>query len=140
MHEMALLEKVVDIVLEEAQARGADRVTAVHLTFGELSDVMEDVVPGLFSFLARGTVAEGARVVIAHVPAYVQCRKCNEAWRIDVHDEATWTCPRCGAYKKYRLISGREFRIDSIEVEAGEAPDGAASDAVPDEAASLLAS
>ena len=118
MHEMALMEKVVDIVLEEAQRQDAARVTAVNLTFGELSDVIVDMVPGLFEYLTRGTIAEGAEVVIKRVPAYVQCRKCNEAWRIDVRDEATWTCPRCGAHKKYHLISGREFRIDSIEVEA----------------------
>ena len=118
MHEMALMEQVVDIVLEEAQRQGAARVVAVHLTFGELADVIVDMVPGLFEFLARGTAAEGAEVAIERTPAYVQCRKCNEAWRIDVRDEATWTCPRCGGYKKYHLISGREFRIDSIEVEA----------------------
>ena len=60
-------------------------------------------------------------IVIKHVPASVQCHGCQEAWRIDVRDEATWTCPRCGAHKDYRMISGREFRIDSIEVEAGDA-------------------
>ena len=124
MHEMALMEQVVDIVLEEAQRQGAARVVAVHLTFGELTDVIVDMVPGLFEFLARGTAAEGAEVAIGRTPAYVQCRKCNEAWRIDVRDEATWTCPRCGAYKKYHLISGREFRIDSIEVEAASTVTG----------------
>ena len=93
MHEMALMEQVVDIVLEEAQRQGAARVVAVHLTFGELADVIVDMVPGLFEFLARGTAAEGAQVAIERTPAYVQCRKCNEAWRIDVRDEATWTCP-----------------------------------------------
>ena len=118
MHEMALMEKVVDIVLEEAQRQDAARVTVVNLTFGELSDVIVDMVPGLLEFLVRGTVAEGAEVVIKRTPAYVQCRCCNEAWRIDVRDEATWTCPRCGARKKYRMVSGREFRIDSIEVQA----------------------
>ena len=119
MHEMALMEQVVDIVVEEAQRQGAARVSVVHLTFGELTDVIVDLVPGLFEYLTRGTIAEGAEVVIKRVPAYVQCRVCNEAWHIDVRDQSSWTCPRCGAHKKYRLISGREFRIDSIEVEAG---------------------
>ena len=118
MHEMALMENVLDIVLSEAERTGAKRVTAVHLTFGELSDVIVDMVPGLFEYLTRGTIAEGAEVVIKRVPAYVQCRCCNEAWHIDMRDDATRTCPRCGARQKYHLISGREFRIDSIEVEA----------------------
>ena len=140
MHEMALMSNVVDVVLGEVEGKDIRRVVAVHLTVGDLMDVIEAMVPGLFRHLARGTVAQDAEVVIHRVPAYVQCRKCNEAWRIDVHDEATWTCPRCETYKKYRLISGREFRIDSIEVEAGGAPDAAPGDAALDEAAALLAS
>lgn len=118
MHEMALLSNVVDIVLKEVEGTDVTRVTAVHLTVGELMDVIEEMVPGLFKFLARGTVAEDAAVVIHHVPAYVQCHGCQEAWQIRIHDESTWACPRCGARRNYRLVSGREFRVDSLEVEA----------------------
>ena len=117
MHEMGLVSQVVDAVLEEVEGTDVVRVTAVHLSVGELMDVVEELVPGLFGYLARGTVLEGAELTMKKVPAYVQCRKCHEAWHIDPMDEATLVCPRCGTPKTYRLVSGREFRIDTIEVE-----------------------
>ena len=122
MHEMALVCQLVDIVQGELEGRDVERVACVRLTVGELMDVVDELVPGLFRYVARGTAAQDAEVVIRHAPAYVQCRRCNDAWHIDVRDEATWTCPRCGAYKDYRLVSGREFRVDSIEVELAGAP------------------
>lgn len=34
----------------------------------------------------------------------------------DTLDAETWSCPRCGAYKKYRVFSGDELYIESIKV------------------------
>lgn len=119
MHEMVMVEKALDMILDECEGRGVSRVTGVTLTIGELMDVVDELVPSLFEYMARGTICEGAELVIKHVPAYVQCHKCHEAWHIDVRDQSTWTCPRCGAFKNYRMVSGREFKIDSIEVEMG---------------------
>lgn len=135
MHEMALVSQFLDIILDEIEGKGVKRVTSVHLTIGELMDVVDELVPGLFKYLARGTVCEDAEVVIKDVPAYVQCHECHEAWHINVRDQSTWTCPRCGAYKKYRMISGREFRLDSIEVEMETPEDAEEGAAMAEEAA-----
>lgn len=126
MHEMALVRNVVDVVLGECEGKGIKAVKAVHLTIGELSDVVEDFVPSLFQFLARGTIAADAKIVIRRTPLLVRCDECGEIFHIDVRDEATWVCTRCGARQKYHMVSGREFRIERIEVEAGE-PEAAVS-------------
>ena len=83
---------------------------------GVLHDVVEELIPGLFRHLARGTAAEGAKLVIRRVPAVVICNQCGTPFPIDVHDSATWTCPHCKAHKDYRLYSGNEFKVDRIEV------------------------
>ena len=116
---MGLVSRLVDVLLGELEGKGIERVACVRLSIGEHMDVVEELVPGLFSYLARGTALQDAEVRIERVPAIVQCVACHDAWHIDVRDETTWTCPRCGAYKKYRMVTGREFRIDSIEVEVG---------------------
>ena len=121
MHEMALVRRVVDIVLEECADKDVASVKAVHLVVGELRDVVEDLVPGLFRWLARDTIAAEAEVVMRRIPAMVRCNQCGEIFRIDVRDKATWGCPRCQAYQDYRLFSGNEFRIERIEVEVGGA-------------------
>lgn len=119
MHEMALVRNVVEVVLDECKGKPVKAVKAVHLTIGELSDVVEAYIPSLFQFLARGTIADQAEVVIKRTPLLVRC-ECGEVFHIDVRDEATWVCPRCSAKQKYHMISGREFRIERVEVEAGE--------------------
>lgn len=119
MHEMSLVRKVVDIVLEECEGKDIEEVVCVQLSLGELSDVVEPYVEGLFRHLAKGTVAANASIEIKRIPAYVRCRDCSDIHHIDFRDESTWYCPRCGVYKNYRLISGHEFRIDNIQVKAG---------------------
>lgn len=116
MHEMSFVRPLVEIVLDECARHGAASVRRVYLSVGEMLDVLEEYVPGLFRYLARGTAAADAEVVIRRVPFYVRCNDCGEIFRIDVHDKGTWACPRCHARQHYRLFSGRELRIDSIEV------------------------
>ena len=109
MHEMSLVRSVVSIVTEEAEAAGAAKVTKVHIVLGE----------SLFQFLARGTVAEGARVVLHTRPYMVRCNACGNEFHLIPIDKRTWTCPECGKYKDYQLVSGMEFYISKIEASKG---------------------
>lgn len=118
MHEMSLIRPVVETVLQSCEGQPIKAVKSVHLTIGEAHDVIDEYVEGLFRHLARGTVAENASVVIEKVPLRVRCNRCGEVFGINVYREETWTCPTCGARQDYVLVSGREFRIDDIVVEA----------------------
>lgn len=118
MHEMALVQRAVDIVLEECHKRGVRSVKTVHLAIGELSDVVEDFIPDLFRFLAKDTPAQGAAVEINRIPARVRCSECGEIFGIDLSIHDTHACPRCHAPGRYRLFSGREFQVEGIECEA----------------------
>ena len=103
MHEMSLVHDLVDVVLAESQKNGIAEVGTVHLTIGEGRD------------MARGTAAANAHVVVRRVPITVRCNACGEVFPLNVYDEKTWACPRCGAFKNYALASGLEFAIDRIE-------------------------
>ena len=115
MHEMTMVRPLVDTVLRQCEGQGVEEVLSVRLSIGELIDVIEQYVPGLFRFLARGTVAENAELAIERVPVTARCNECCNIFPVDVKSRDTWRCPRCGA-RNYRMFSGREFRIDSIEV------------------------
>lgn len=115
MHEMGLVRPLVDAVLEHSEAAGAEEVLSVRISIGEYVDVVERYIPQLFGFLARGTIAEHAEVVIDRIPGYAACNVCNNIFSLDVRDKDTWHCPRCGE-SNYRMFSGREFQIDSIEI------------------------
>ncbi|MCD8013711.1 MAG: hydrogenase maturation nickel metallochaperone HypA [Lachnospiraceae bacterium] len=116
MHEMALVRRVVDIVVTKAEAVGASEVHAVHLVIGEARDIVEDYFEGLFQYLARGTVAENAEMVIYRVPYTVRCNQCGFIFPINIFNEETWVCPACKAKRDYKLNSGMEFAVKNIEV------------------------
>ena len=124
MHEMALLRNVVDIVLDEVAGTDIVSVKKVVLAVGDMRDVVDAFVPGLFKRLARGTVAQDAEVEIIHVPVTARCKSCGFVLPIDVHDKATWTCPSCHAEKGFRIVTGNEFIVQSLEVAAMPAAGG----------------
>lgn len=116
MHEMALMRTVVDTVLDYANGVDAREVKTVYLTVGFNRDVVEEYMDSMFAFLARGTIAEHAELVVRRTPYTVKCNQCARVFHLNVYDESTWVCPRCGAVRDYKLHSGLEFAINNIEV------------------------
>lgn len=115
MHEMGITRELVDTVVAKAEQAGASKVAEVYLKIGFARDVVDELLEGAFRYLARGTVAEGAQLLIERVPFMVRCNHCDLVFHIDVHEESTWVCPLCSA-KDYHLESGLEFRIESMAV------------------------
>lgn len=115
MHEMALVRNVLGVTLEEAERAHAERIVSIYLRIGKGRDIVIDLFSGLFDHLAQGTAAEGAELVYERVPMVTKCNDCGKFYHLDVHDEATWPCPRCGSLD-YSLYSGMEFSIDRIEL------------------------
>lgn len=121
MHETGVCRSIVDTVERYALTAHAKRVVAVHLRLGAVHDVVPEILVGAFEWMARGTVVEGARMEIERVPFTVRCQGCGCVYPLDPLDAASWSCPECHE-RDYRLNTGREFSIESIEVE-GYAPD-----------------
>ena len=116
MHEMALMRNVVDTVLDYAEQVQATEVKTVYLTIGFNRDVVEAYMDSMFAFLARGTIAEHASLIVRRTPYTVKCNQCGRVFHINVYDSTTWVCPQCQAERDYKLHSGMEFVINNIEV------------------------
>lgn len=113
MHEMAVTQSILDIVLKEADKAGAKKVTSVNLVIGELAGLVDDSIQFYFDFLTKDTAAEGAGLNFRRVAAKMRCRACSEEF-YTAPDE--WVCPKCDQWQA-EVISGKEFYIDSIEVD-----------------------
>jgi len=113
MHEMAVTQSLLDIVLKEGAKVEAKKVTGVNLVIGELSGLVDDSIQFYFDFMTRGTIAEGAKLSFKRVPARMKCRACGEEFTT-APDE--WICPKCTQWQA-EVIAGKEFYIDSIEVD-----------------------
>ena len=115
MHEMALVRNIMEVVVDEAEAANAAEVTAVHVIVGEGRDIVDDLFESLFQFLARGTVADHARIVIKKTPYQVRFNVCGNEFHLDLFDQRSQVCASCGAQRNYKLISGNELYISKIE-------------------------
>ncbi len=65
MHELAAAQDVVRAVLQAAEERGAQRITAIALKVGSLYSA--DHVQDLIAIAAQGTIAEGVTVDVEAV-------------------------------------------------------------------------
>jgi hydrogenase nickel incorporation protein HypA/HybF len=113
MHELGLTTEIVDLVTAKAAEAGAARVVSVKLAIGAFSGVEPDAVAFCFEIVSKGTLAEGARLEIDRVPLTLECRGCGvTAPAQDVFA----VCSSCGS-TDVRVTAGREFRVDSMEVD-----------------------
>ncbi len=113
MHELAITQDIVRIVVEHAEREEARRVTHVHLVVGALSSVVPESVEFYFEHLSRETVAAGATLHFETVPARARCRACAGTFEPREFD---WACPHCGGFGA-DLEAGEELAVSTIDVE-----------------------
>lgn len=111
MHELAIMQSVVSLCEREAAEKGFSRVRSIALAVGAVSGFEPGCMFEFFPAAALGSVAEGARLETRVIPAAIECPDCGYTGKAHGAE-----CPRCGGWG-FRLTQGREFYIDSIEVE-----------------------
>ena len=112
MHEMALCAAVVELIEDAARAEGFASVRTVTLDLGALSHAAPEAMAFCFDAVARGTVAEGARLAIHRTPGAGWCAACAATVPLA---ERFAPCPRCGA-RDVQLTAGDELRLRDLEV------------------------
>jgi hydrogenase nickel incorporation protein HypA/HybF len=110
MHELAITQSVVDMVVERTAGR---QVSAVRLEVGRLSGVVPDAMEFCYELLIGGTSLEGSALVIEQTPGTAHCRSCGQAFPLD---DLVLLCP-CGS-AEVDLITGGELRVLSVDLVA----------------------
>ena len=113
MHELGLTKNVIDLVAKEAEKSGFTRTLEIRMKLGEYSDVVPKYILDLFPYAAKGTVAEGAKLIFEHVSGCFHCRDCGYDGPVD---RKRACCPDCGG-TALTMTAGREFFVDSLKVE-----------------------
>ena len=114
MHELSLINNVFNIVLEAGQKSSAQRIVKVNLEIGALLDVVQRWAQLYFDMVSQNSIAEKAVLNFATIPAMIKCQGCGHKHEVDIHN-VQYACPKCES-KFIELISGREFRIVSLEI------------------------
>lgn len=112
MHELSVTESIIDIVTRHAQQANAKQVTDVYLVIGKLSSIIDDSVQFYWDIVSQDTFCAGARLHFERIPARLLCLDCSTTYTLD---DGLSPCPQCQS-ARVKIISGEEFRVDSIEI------------------------
>ncbi len=107
------MQSALTMALQRAQEAQASRVHLIRLRVGQLSGVVPDSLQFAFEALTPGTVAEGAKLDIEHVPARFWCNTCHREFTVEDYFPV---CPHC-QNPSGEMRGGRELEIASMEIE-----------------------
>jgi hydrogenase nickel incorporation protein HypA/HybF len=110
MHELAIADAVLSVVLDQAADR---RVAKVGLRIGHLRQVMPSALRFSFELVARDTTADGAALEIEAVPVGVWCDSCATE---SAPTSFPLACATCGTLS-VAITKGEEMLVDWIETE-----------------------
>ena len=112
MHEMSLCEGIRTVIEDHTRGRDITRVTRVRVEIGRFAGVEKPALGFAFDVVMRGSVAEGAELVMIDLPGRALCYDCMA--EKEIADRLS-TCPDCGGHK-LMPVGGDEMRIKDLEV------------------------
>ncbi|MGE0704354.1 MAG: hydrogenase maturation nickel metallochaperone HypA [Vicinamibacterales bacterium] len=113
MHELSIAMSIVDMAIDEASRRGAERVDAVHMKIGRLSGVVPRALQSSFELACEHTPLEGSALVIEDVPVSVLCGACGV--EREVESIQHMACSVCGT-PSADIVRGREIVVSALEL------------------------
>ena len=114
MHELSLVNSLLEIVDDYARRESFKTVNCLHLSMGRLSCVDRASLQFAFDVQAKGTCADNARLDIDILSAVVYCFACGEETRQDRFEAA---CPKCGSSQVTLTGGTEELRLLDMDVE-----------------------
>jgi hydrogenase nickel incorporation protein HypA/HybF len=113
MHELALTQSIVDLVVERARAERLRTVTRVAVEVGTAAGVDPEALRFCFDVVVEETMARGAELVIERPQLRACCRSCGHEFEPSTRFPSCPACQRPGA----ELVGGRELRVTSFDGE-----------------------
>ncbi|WP_158291472.1 hydrogenase maturation nickel metallochaperone HypA [Desulfosporosinus sp. Sb-LF] len=120
MHELALIQDLLDNVRAHAKRNGVSKVTKINLIVGKLSGALPHALEFGFNVIKKGTELEGAILVIAETDPIMQCHSCEHKY---TSTELVFACEQCGG-NDIEIIEGKDIILEKFEGMEGENANG----------------
>ncbi|SHG77912.1 hydrogenase maturation nickel metallochaperone HypA [Marivita hallyeonensis] len=111
MHEMSLCEGIRSVIEDQAAIHNVEKINRVRVEIGRFAGVEKPALEFAFDVVMRGSVAEGATLVMIDLPGKAMCFDCAKEVEID---DRLQPCPLCGG-GKLMPTAGDEMRIKDLE-------------------------
>lgn len=112
MHELSIVQSIVQLAEEQVAKAGARTVDAIELEIGELAGIEWDALDFAWQAGVPRTVLAKAERIILRLPARARCSGCGQEFELP---EWFAPCPHCGETFS-DLLQGRELRVKSLTV------------------------
>lgn len=109
---MSLCNSLVELVRDQQQQRGFERVLKVFVEVGVLGHVDPHALEFAFDVVSSGSPAEGAELVIVEIAGAAWCMNCSKTVRLLKRGDS---CPGCGGFGMI-VEQGDELRLKELEV------------------------
>ena len=113
MHEVGIMQSVLEIAEQQARANGASRIHEIRMRVGRMTGVVPEALDHAFTVLREGTLAAQARLDVEFVPGMFWCLTCESEFE---SEDLVGGCPSCHE-PSFDLRRGRELDVVSLEVD-----------------------
>jgi len=114
MHELSLIQSLLDIIEDYAARHRFERVNTLKLSFGRLSCLDPEALKFVFDVQSAGSRAEGADLVFEIHPARVACLACNRDSDVEAYPAL---CPHCRSVEVHLTGGTEELKLLEIDVD-----------------------
>lgn len=112
MHELSIMESVLEMVRENARQNNINKVNKLKLVIGQSIMVMPDSLQFCFEVLSQEDLFRGATLEIENKETIIECKACEEKFNQEFG--YCFLCPGCGS-DQVEIIQGRELYLDYFE-------------------------
>lgn len=116
MHEMSLVEAILESLEEMQKKNNWKRITRVTLNIGKMRQVIPEVMEFAYKTAISGTTLDGSELEIRSLDMRFVCSSCSMEWG---EDEMSFVCPFCSS-TEVSMIQGMELEINTLEVEEND--------------------
>jgi hydrogenase nickel incorporation protein HypA/HybF len=112
MHEVGMMQHLLEMAVERAKREGAQQIDRVHLRVGAEAGVAPESLSFAFEIAKKGTIAEAAQLEVEDVLVLCYCASCD----MEFHPvDSLCECPEC--HQLYCDVrQGKEFELAFLEV------------------------
>jgi hydrogenase nickel incorporation protein HypA/HybF len=114
MHELSLIQSLLDIVEDYAKRHRFDRVNTLKLSFGRLSCLDPQALQFVFDVQSAGTSAEGAELLFDIHPVRLTCLACNRDSEVEAYPSV---CPLCRGDEVLLTGGTEELKLLEMDVD-----------------------
>ena len=113
MHEMSIIEALLEAVRKESRAWPEAQVSVVRVRVGALRLVVSEVMETCYRAATLDTPLAGSRLELEAVAATARCPQCQQVFPVE---DRWFECPRCQALGG-EVVTGQELDLVNIELE-----------------------